>query len=923
MANRNVVDIVITAKDQATSVFTGLTTKLTAVAAAVAGYFGVGFFRDAIKGAADLEAGMSRIQAASGASAQEMVALKAAAADAGAATKYTSTEAASALETLIKAGLDAKDAIGALPAVLNLAQAGDIALATASEYVTKAVKGMGLEFSDAGRVADVLAMGANASSTSVTGLAEALSYTAPVALSAKLSLEQTVAILGKFADAGIDASRGGTALNSILSQFIDPASKFRQELAAAGIVTTDFDQALRQLAAAGPKGQLAIQAVGLEAGPALRALLNQGIGSLDELKAKLDGAAGSAANAAAIMEGNLNGSLNSLSSAWDTVKNALGEPLLPVLTDGVKQLSAALSSAVSNGTIGQFGQAFASAFQSAITWAKTFAAEIDFTAVAAKLNDFATRTGAAFDKVGEYATNAGNTVQLVYGVMSAGTNAVLSVVYGLGSAFAGVASNIQSGLALLLDGLSKVTFGSLSQAFKTAADEIRVSAEATWASSDAMGQKAEEAFNAMADGAQLARDAYAGLTTEATSSTAAHQQSAAAIQSVATALQDLGDKAPAAAQKQITSVDQTREAVAQLRQEYDAAMAAGDIQAAAQKQQLLRNELGKTAAESKVTKEALQSAFDSLGITSQAKLKEAADSAQNLFNILKSSGQATAVDLQNAFAVVAQRTLDAAGPIGSVARATAQAALEAKAAADGLSVAFDSAGKVVSSSMGSSAAAVGGVTTAVAMTNEELQRQIALLDTINAKYGQSKADFDSKYGKVGGDGTKTSDGQKKNADGSAAGTFGNTLVTTDAFALVEKAKAGKLSASDLEASQAAYKQAQDALQYMQALGRQDPGGQSAAFVESTMALYNSTRAAYERVQALAKEADRAKAAAAAKPASTSTASSAAASSSASTVNHVYTVKVVSGGKTTSINTADEASAKLLADLLQAKGAAGL
>lgn len=63
MANKNVVDIIITAKDQATSVFTGLTAKLTGVAAAVATYFGVGLFRDAVKGAADLEAGMDRIQA--------------------------------------------------------------------------------------------------------------------------------------------------------------------------------------------------------------------------------------------------------------------------------------------------------------------------------------------------------------------------------------------------------------------------------------------------------------------------------------------------------------------------------------------------------------------------------------------------------------------------------------------------------------------------------------------------------------------------------------------------------------------------------------------------------------------------------------------------------------------------------------------
>ena len=83
-------------------------------------------------------------------------------------------EAANALENLAKSGLSASQAVEALPAVLNLASAGGVELGTAAEFITKAVNGMGLEFAEAGRVADVLAMGANASNTSVTGLAHRL-----------------------------------------------------------------------------------------------------------------------------------------------------------------------------------------------------------------------------------------------------------------------------------------------------------------------------------------------------------------------------------------------------------------------------------------------------------------------------------------------------------------------------------------------------------------------------------------------------------------------------------------------------------------------------------------------------------------------------------------------------------------------------
>jgi len=271
----------INAKDNASDVFSSLQSKVAAVGAAIAAYFGINAFAGVVQGAADFEQGMSRVKAATGAAAEEMQALTKAAEDAGANTKYTSTEAAGALENLAKAGLSANDSIAALPAVLNLAQAGDIGLAEASETVTKAVMGMGLAFTDAARVADVLALGANATNTSVSGLAQALSYAAPVAQSAGVSLEGTVAIMGKLADAGIDASRSGTAVSNMLAQFSDPASAFKMALADAGITTNNFEQALHQLAAAGPAGEKAILAVGLNAGPALRALLNQGMGALD------------------------------------------------------------------------------------------------------------------------------------------------------------------------------------------------------------------------------------------------------------------------------------------------------------------------------------------------------------------------------------------------------------------------------------------------------------------------------------------------------------------------------------------------------------------------------------------------------------------------------------------------------------------
>ena len=744
------IEILINAKDNASAVFTSLQAKVAAVGAAIATYFGISAFVGVVKGAGDFEQAMSRVKAATGASADEMARLRKVAEDAGANTQFTSVEAAGALENLAKAGLNANDAIAALPAVLKLATAGGVDLGQASEFITKAVMGMGLAFTDAAKVADVLALGANATNTSVTGLAQALSYAAPVANSLGLSLESTVAIIGKFADAGIDASRAGTALNAILSQFADPASKFRNELAAAGITTGDFDKALRQLAAAGPLGSKAINAVGLEAGPALRALLNQGVGALDDLTAKLKSAEGSAAATAKVMQDNLNGSLTGLASAWNTVKNVLGTPVLPVIKDGVDQLAAALKSAVADGTVAKFGEAIATAFQAGIKWVREFLGTVDFTRLVADLQGFATRTGEVFDQVGQYATNAGNIVKLAYGVMSAGFNSVLAVIYKIGEAFAFQASAIQTGLAAIMDGFAKVTFGKLSASFKAAADEVRLSAQATMAASEELGKKSELAFQQAANSAQLAQDGYKGLEGAVSSTGAATQ---AWAQTVAAANVELGKTADAAAAAAAAtekkaqadlaakqSAEAHLAAIALMRAEYDDLIAKGNLQAAAEKLQQINKALRETPPASKDAARAaaeaaaqIAAAFGRLGVTSAADLKLQAEAAQRDYATIKEAGTSTAEDIAAAFKVAAEKAIAANKGI-------APTWVEAEAAVRGYRIVIDASGKATLELANKTDEATGRMARGWHGAREAIQANVDALDEINMRYKLS-ADY--------------------------------------------------------------------------------------------------------------------------------------------------------------------------------------
>lgn len=742
------IEILINAKDNASGVFDRLNGKLKVVGAAIAGYFGIKAFAGIVEGAADFEQAMSRVQAATGASAQEMAQLNQAAQDAGATTKFSATETAGALENLAKAGLSAGDSIQALPAVLALAQAGDIDLGQASEYVTKAVMGMGLAFTDAARVADVLALGANATNTSVEGLAQALSYAAPIAQAAGVSLEGTVAIMGKLADAGIDASRSGTAVANMMSQFSDPSSAFKRALADAGITTNNFEQALHQLAAAGPKGEKAILAVGLNAGPALRSLLNQGMGALDELKAKLEGSAGSAAAAAKAMQDNLAGSMGVLGNVWKTVSTALGTPVLPVLKDGVDQLSAALRGAVTDGTIGKFGEAIAAAFQSGIKWVKEFVGSVDFTKLGADLRAFADRTGEVFTQIGEAARNAGDIVKTAYGVMAAGANAVLAGIYGIGTAFSETAAFVVKSAIAINEQLQKIAFGEAKDRIIRETEQMRNVLQLLQDTSTEFGQRMRASLGDTEQSARLARDGFAGL---AGAMRGASGEAGAAADEQAKLTQELkaGAEAAAAAgvayQKKVqadeaakNASEEHRAAIGKMKAEYAELIAEGNLQEAAKKLDEINKKLRETPAAAKAAGDAalaVQKAFAVLGVTSSESLNNTAAEAKAAYETIRNAGTSTAEDIALAFKSAADKAIAAN-------KGVAPSWVEAEAATRGYKIEVDAAGRATLKAGDDAEKATGraaeGWRGAASAAREATEAA--------AKY---RAEVDKKYGRAG------------------------------------------------------------------------------------------------------------------------------------------------------------------------------
>lgn len=212
-----------------------ITSGLTAAGLAVTA-FGVA----SVKMAADFDEQMSTVQANSGATAAQLSQLREAALQAGASTVYTAAESAGAINDLAKAGMSVSDILsGGLTASLNLAAAGQMDVGNAAEYMSQALTMFHLSGKDATSTADALAAGADKAVGDVSDFGEALNNCGVMANSFGMNLQETVGVLGLFAQNGIVGAEAGTQLNSMLMKLANPASDAKSTMEELGISTHD------------------------------------------------------------------------------------------------------------------------------------------------------------------------------------------------------------------------------------------------------------------------------------------------------------------------------------------------------------------------------------------------------------------------------------------------------------------------------------------------------------------------------------------------------------------------------------------------------------------------------------------------------------------------------------------------------------
>ena len=190
---------------------------------------------------------MSTVGAVSNATADQLRVLEERALSLGKTTRFTATEAAQGLTELARAGLSVDEANKSIGTSLTLAQAGGVSIADAAAITTTALKVFNIAADDSARVADVLVIAANSAKTNVNELGQAFTFVAANANDLNVSVEDTTAALGVLAEGGLTATRGGTALRSILLGLAAPTREASEALGRAGLTLADVDISARGL----------------------------------------------------------------------------------------------------------------------------------------------------------------------------------------------------------------------------------------------------------------------------------------------------------------------------------------------------------------------------------------------------------------------------------------------------------------------------------------------------------------------------------------------------------------------------------------------------------------------------------------------------------------------------------------------------
>ncbi|ENZ5474727.1 phage tail tape measure protein [Enterobacter hormaechei] len=295
----------------------------------------------------------SELQAVLGVDKQspEMEALRKQARQLGDNTAASADDAASAQIIIAKSGGDADAIQAATPVTLNMALSNQRSMEENAALLTGMKSAFQLSNDQIAHIGDVLSMTMNKTAADFDGLSDALTYAAPVAKNAGVSIEQTAAMIGALHDAKITGSMAGTGSRAILSRLQAPTGKTFEAIKELGVKTSDARGNTRPIFSilkemqrsfeknnlgTSQRGEYMKTIFGEEASSAAAVLMTAAsTGKLDKLTAAFKASDGKTEELVKIMQDNLGGDFKEFQSAYE----AVGTDLFDQQNDALRKLT--------------------------------------------------------------------------------------------------------------------------------------------------------------------------------------------------------------------------------------------------------------------------------------------------------------------------------------------------------------------------------------------------------------------------------------------------------------------------------------------------------------------------------------------------------------------------------------------------------
>lgn len=312
--------------------------------------------------AANFESAMSQVQATmgitkdsmsevDGQSVNTMDTLTNLAKEMGETTAFSATECAEALNYLALAGYDTQQMCDTLPTVLNLAAAGGMELATASDMVTDAMSALGMETSDADVMVDQMAKTASSTNTSVEQLGEGILKIGATARNVRGGTAELNTSLGILANNGIKGAEGGTHLRNVILSLQQGCEDGAIAVGDMSVQVYDAEGNMRSLndilgdmstamdgMTAAEKNDIISKIFNKTDLASVNALLANTGDTWDDLQDSIINSAGAAQQMADTQLDNLQGQLTLLKSALEGLAISIGQILMPYIKSIVSHI---------------------------------------------------------------------------------------------------------------------------------------------------------------------------------------------------------------------------------------------------------------------------------------------------------------------------------------------------------------------------------------------------------------------------------------------------------------------------------------------------------------------------------------------------------------------------------------------------------